>query len=243
MRTWNLVCLVVLPILSWALVGQAVEPPATRSVYEHRDGSRDGIGKFYCGREIARVMGHEAADWLERPERNEEENTELLVDALRFKPGEIVADLGAGTGYVTRRIARQVSPGGRVYAVDIQPEILGLLTNRLAGIGITNVTPVLGTGQDPRLPVAGVNTVLMVDVYHEFEFPREMMDAICRAVKPGGRVVLVEFRAEDPDVPIKPLHKMTEAQVKRELAPWPLEWIETLRLLPWQHIIIFRKRG
>jgi tRNA A58 N-methylase Trm61 len=171
MRTRILVCLVVFVTLSGALGGRAVEPPATNSVYESREGSRDGIGKFHCGREIARVMGHEAADWLERTERETEENTTLLVDALRFKPGEIVADIGAGTGYVTRRIARKVSPGGCVYAVDIQPEMLEQLTNRLAGIGITNVTPVLGIQRDPRLPAAGVDTVLMVDVYHECNRP------------------------------------------------------------------------
>lgn len=239
-RIW--VCLSGLVGLSSAFCGQAVEPP-TNSLYEYREGSRDGIGKFHCGREIARVMGHEAADWLERPERNTEEDTDRLMDALRFKPGEIVADLGAGTGYVTRRVARRVSPGGRVYAVDIQPEMLVQLTNRLTSIGLTNVTPVLGTEREPRLPTASVDTVLLVDVYHELEFPREMMDAIGRALKPGGRVVLVEFRAEDPDVPIKPLHKMSEAQVKRELALGPWEWVETIRLLPWQHIIVFRQRG
>lgn len=243
MRTRKLVGLAVLVSLSGAFGDRVMAPPGTNSLYEYREGSREGIGKFYCGRELARVMGHEAADWLERPERNTEEDTDRLVDALRFKPGELVADLGAGTGYVTRRIARRVSPGGRVYAVDIQPEMLVQLTNRLTGIGLTNVTPVLGTEREPRLPTASVDTVLLVDVYHELEFPREMMDAICRALKPGGRVVLVEFRAEDPDVPIKPLHKMTEAQVKRELAVGPCEWVETIRILPWQHIIVFRKRG
>lgn len=202
----------------------------------------NGIGKFYFGREIARVMGHEGADWLERPEREQEERTELLLKALKFSPGERVADIGAGTGYHTRRIAKLVGPTGKVFAVDIQPEMLQALTNKLAGQGITNVVAVLGTESDPKLPTGGVDTILMVDVYHEFADPHEMVASMCRALVPGGRMVFVEFRAEDPQVPIKPIHKMTEAQVKREMAPHPLRWSETLGVLPWQHIIVFKKQ-
>ena len=203
---------------------------------------RDGIGKFYFGREIAHVMGHQAADWLERPERDEEEHTEKLVDQLRVKPGDVVADIGCGTGYFSRRLAKRCSPGGRVLGVDIQPEMLELLTNSMASAGVTNVVPVLGTITDPKLPADSVDLAFMVDVYHEFDHPFEMMQAIAKALKPGGRVVFVEFRGEDPAVPIKLLHKMTEAQVKKEMAVLPLEWVETLGALPRQHIIVFRKR-
>jgi ubiquinone/menaquinone biosynthesis C-methylase UbiE len=208
----------------------------------HQQHDPDGIGKFYLGREIAHVMGHQAADWLERPEREEEEHSQLLVEQLKLKPGEVVADIGAGTGYFSRRLAPRVGPSGKVLAVEIQPEMLTLLTNKMAGLGITNVVPVLGTVTNPLLPVAAVDLVLMVDVYHEFDFPYEMMEAICRSLKPGGRVAFVEYRREDPNVPIKPVHKMTEAQVKKEMAALPLEWVRTIEVLPRQHIIVFRRR-
>jgi ubiquinone/menaquinone biosynthesis C-methylase UbiE len=211
--------------------------------YEIRqEHSPDGIGKFYMGREIAHVMGHQAADWLERPTRDEEEQTELLVDSLGVKPGETVADIGAGTGYFSRRLAKRAGPRGVILAVDIQPEMLDLLTNQMAALSITNVRPVLGTITDPKLPPGSVDMVLMVDVYHEFSHPFEMMQAICASLKPTGRVVFVEFRAEDPQVPIKPLHKMSEAQVRKEMAAQDLEWRKTVEVLPRQHIIIFGKK-
>jgi len=211
--------------------------------YEFRlEHDRDGIGKFYLGREIARVMGHQAADWLERPERDEEEHTGKLVGQLKLKSGEVVADLGCGTGYFSRRLAKNVGDKGSVLAVDIQPEMLDLLTNKMAGLKITNVKPILGTITDPKLPPGSVDLVLMVDVYHEFDHPWEMMDAICKSLKPGGRVAFVEFRGEDPAVPIKPLHKMTQAQVKKEMMVQPLEWVETIGVLPRQHIVVFRKK-
>lgn len=213
-------------------------------LYEwRREHDPDGIGKFYQGREIAHVMGHEGAAWLERPEREQEEHGDKLVEELNLKPGMVVADIGAGTGYYSRRLARKVAPGGKVLAVDIQPEMLDLLGKNMRQEGITNVVPVLGSVSDPRLPAGVVDLVLMVDVYHEFEFPFEMMQAICKSLKPGGRVVFVEFRAEDPAVPIKPLHKMTEAQVRKEMAPLPVEWAQTISILPRQHIIEFIRDG
>ncbi len=202
----------------------------------------NGIGKFYLGREIARVMGHQAADWLERPERETEEKTALLIEALKFQPGEMVADIGAGTGYLTRRIAPKILPKGKVFAVEIQQEMLDILTNKLATLGATNVVPVLGTVSDPKLPPTSLDTIVMVDVYHEFDFPFEMTEAMCRALKPGGRLVFVEFRGEDENVPIKRVHKMSEAQVKKEMAQHPLVWKETLAVLPWQHIIVFTRK-
>jgi len=231
-----------------SLLLRAGDLPRTANVatnrYEfHEPHDPDGIGKFYMGREIARVMGHEAADWLERPERDSEEHTEVLVEQLELKPGEIVADIGAGTGYFSRRLARKVGDAGKVLAVDIQPEMLALLTNRMAAVGISNVVPILGSATDPKLPAVSVDLVLLVDMYHEFDFPAEIMAALCRAVKPGGRVVFVEYRGEDPAVPIKPVHKMTERQVKTEMSVLPLDWVQTLEVLPCQHIIIFRKRS
>ena len=203
----------------------------------------NGIGKFYMGREIAYVMGHQAADWLERPEREREERPDLLIPALKLKPGEAVADIGAGTGYYTRRLAKPVGTNGVVYAVEIQQEMLDILTNKLAGEKIFNVKPVLGTITDPKLPTAAVDLILMVDVYHEFDHPFEMVTAMCQALKPGGRMVFVEFRGEDPNVPIKLVHKMTEAQVRKEMSVHLLEWVETISTLPQQHVIVFRKKA
>jgi ubiquinone/menaquinone biosynthesis C-methylase UbiE len=212
--------------------------------YYERRATHDpnGIGKFYMDREIAHVMGHQAADWLERSNREQEEKTSLLIELLNFKPGETVADIGAGTGYHVRRIAPKVSPDGKVYAVDIQQEMLDLLTNKLTSAGITNVVPVLGTVSDPKLPTNSLDTILLVDVYHEFDFPFEMTAAMCRALKPGGRMIFVEFRGEDESVPIKRVHKMTEAQVKKEMSVHSLVWRETIRKLPWQHVIVFTRR-
>ena len=203
----------------------------------------NGIGKFYFGREIAHVMGHEGAEWLERSEREKEERPDLLLPALKIREGDAVADIGAGTGYYTRRLAKAVGEKGTVYAVDIQQEMLDLLTNKMAELNIHNVQPVLGTLTDPKLPRQKLDMALMVDVYHEFDHPYEMTRAICDALKAGGRLVFVEFRAEDPEVPIKKVHKMSEAQVKKEMSVQPLEWVETNEALPWQHVIIFRKKS
>ena len=153
----------------------------------------------------------------------------------------MIADIGAGTGYLTRPLASKVGAKGKVFAVDIQPEMIALLTNRMAALNISNVVAVLGTITDPKLPTASLNWVLMADVYHEFSHPYEMMQAICKSLKPQGKVIFVEFRGEDPDVPIKPLHKMTEAQVRKEMSVQPLVWRDTIKVLPRQHIIIFEK--
>lgn len=212
--------------------------------YETRDPhDPDGIGKVYCGREIAQVMGHQGADWLERPERETEENPDAVLQALACRPGDHVADIGCGTGYFAWRLAGKVGSKGKVYGVDIQPEMLDLLARRMKDRGVTNVVGVLGTDQDPKLPAGALDLVLMVDVYHEFDHPFEMMQGIVRALKPGGRVAFVEYRGEDPQVPIKPLHKMTEAQVRKEMEALPLAWVETVRTLPRQHLMVFRKKA
>src|SRR6266542_2617144 len=219
-------------------------PAATNSsLYEYRrEHDRNGIGKFYMGREIALGMGHQAADWLERPEREAEEKPDLLLETLKLKPGNVVADIGAGTGFYSWRMANLVGDKGLVYAVDIQQEMIDLLAQKMAERKITNVKGVLGTITDPKLPARSVDLVLMVDVYHEFDHPFEMMQGICAALKIGGRVVFVEFRAEDPKVPIKEVHKMSEAQVRKEMSAQPLEWVETIATLPWQHVIVFRNK-
>ena len=204
--------------------------------------SRDGIGKVYMGREIAQVMGHLGAGWLERDGREGEERPGVLVDALDLKPTDDVADIGAGTGYFTFRLADRV-PRGTVYAVDIQPEMLAMLSRGEAERGLTNVEPVLGATDDPKLPPDGIDLALMVDAYHEFDHPAEMVAGLVRALRPGGRVALVEYRGEDPSVNIKPLHKMTEAQAVREMAAAGLEHVETIDTLPTQHLMIFRKPG
>lgn len=210
--------------------------------YEFRaDHDPDGTGKFYLGREIAHVMGHQGAGWLERPERAEEEKPDQMIELLGLKPGEVVADIGAGTGYISWRMARKVRPGGQVYGVDIQEEMLDLLDRNMKRRGVTNVIPVLGTITDPKLPGNSIDLVIMVDVYHEFSEPYEMMENIVKALKPGGRVAFVEYRAEDPSVPIKRVHKMSEAQVKREAAAAGLEWVKTIHDLPRQHLIITQK--
>jgi ubiquinone/menaquinone biosynthesis C-methylase UbiE len=230
--------LALLTLLAFATPLARAEVPR----YETReDHDPNGIGKIFMGREIARVMGHQAADWLERPEREEEERTDVMVDALKFREGEVVADIGCGSGYVSRKIAKKVGESGVVYGVDIQQEMLELLAKRMAMFRIGNVKPVMGTTTDPKLPPASCDTVIMVDVYHEFDQPFEMVESMIAALKPGGRIVFIEFRGEDPNVPIKTVHKMTEAQVKKEMAAHALEFVETISVLPRQHIIIFRK--
>lgn len=212
--------------------------------YEFRqEHDPNGIGKFYMGREIAHVMGHQGADWLERPEREEEEQPKKLVNLLKLKPGMNVADIGAGTGYITFPMAKKIGPDGKAYAVDIQPEMIDLLRQRMKKRKVTNIEPIQGTEKDPKLPESSIDLIIMVDVYHEFSFPFEMTEGMVKALKPGGRLVFVEYRLEDPNVPIKLVHKMSEAQVIAEMKPHPLRWVGTIGNLPRQHVIIFEKNG
>lgn len=230
-------------LLCFSSVRSQAEETATEPRYTYRaEHDRNGIGKFYLGREIARVMGHQGIAWLERPEREREEGLSLLINALDLKPGMTVADIGAGSGVISMLIARQIGDG-EVLAVDIQPEMLEALEVNCKRRQIDNVQPVLGTAKSPRLEENTVDLVVMVDVYHEFEFPYEMLSEISRALKPGGRVAFVEYRKEDPRVPIKEVHKMSEAQVKKE-ASVPglnLRWIKTVGTLPRQHVVLFEK--
>ncbi len=224
------------PYPALALTSGTVAP-----VYEyHTLHNPDGIGKFYLGREIAQVMGHQGAQWLERPSRETSEHPQQAITALDLKPTDLVADIGAGTGYFTFRISPLV-PQGKVLAVDVQPEMLELINFVKTQENITNVEPILGTIDDPNLPESTVDLALMVDAYHEFQYPQEMMQGIVKALKPGGRVVLLEYRQENPFILIKELHKMSEKQVKKEMEAVGLKWRETKSFLPQQHFLIFEK--
>jgi ubiquinone/menaquinone biosynthesis C-methylase UbiE len=193
------------------------------------------------GRQIAGVMGVQGADWLNRPEREKEENPEGALDALALKPGMVVADVGAGTGYMSLRMAKRVGPSGKVYSNDLQPEMLRRLRENAAKAGITNIETAQGEEADPKLPAGRMDLVLLVDVYHEFSKPREMIDKIRESLKPTGRLVLLEYRKEDPKVPIREEHKMTVAEVKAELEPQGLVLSQVIETLPRQHILILTK--
>jgi SAM-dependent methyltransferase len=237
--------LVALGVLAPLLQAEPSARPAQKPRYEvKREHDPNGIGKFYMDREIAQVMGYQGIGWLERPEREQEEEPAKLVKMLDFKPGMVVADIGAGSGYFTFRIAPLVGPRGKVYAVDIQKKMRDRLTYRAKALNMTNVQPVRGTITNPNLPAGAIDLVLMVDVYHEFSHPYEMTEAMVKALKPGGRLVFVEYRKEDmnPPVPILEVHKMTEAQVLLEMGPHPLRHVKTLKGLPRQHVIIFEKK-
>ena len=223
--------------------GETPTPPAKRYLFRQNHDAH-GIGKFYLGREIAQVMSFHGAPWLERAEREEEERLSILVDLLGLKPGDQAADIGAGSGVITVLMAKAVQPEGKVFAVDIQPEMLTLLGGKLSHLDVTNVELVLGTEKSPQLSSQSIDLALMVDVYHEFEFPHEMLEALSAALKPGGRLVFVEYRKEDPDVPIKLIHKMSEAQVRKEVEQpaFGLAWKETIAKLPRQHVIVFERQ-
>ncbi|UOQ52824.1 class I SAM-dependent methyltransferase [Hymenobacter cellulosivorans] len=210
--------------------GYEIRPPA----------DPNGISRYYLGRQIAHVMGHEGADWLERSGREQEEGTDVLLKALRLKPTDVVADIGAGTGYFSFRMSALV-PQGKVLAVDIQPEMITYLQDNKERNNAPNVEPVLGTVQNPNLPANSVDLALIVDAYHEFDHPREMMRSIKAALKPNGRVALAEYRAEDPKVPIKRIHKMSVEQARKEMKAVGLEFIESVETLPQQHLMFFRR--
>ena len=240
--SWRACAAVGAALLVLSAAPARAEAPLAESRYTRVAAGADGIGKRYMGRDIAAVMGWQGAAWLEREEREREERTDLLLTALQLTPGMVVADIGAGTGYLSRRMAPAVMPDGQVLAVDVQPEMVSLLQAMVRQTGLAQIKPLLGAESDVKLPSASVDLAIMVDVYHELAFPFEVMSSIVRALKPGGQIVFVEYRAEDAKVPIKALHKMSEAQIKREAAVHALVWERTVATLPWQHCVVFKKR-
>ncbi|MFT4583509.1 MAG: precorrin-6B methylase 2 [Gammaproteobacteria bacterium] len=236
-----------LKLVTFLLVGltscgdSGVEPLVIiEPVYDHRDPGRGGTGKIYMGREISQVMGHRGADWLEREQREAEERTDLVLDNLPLTQTSVVADIGSGSGYFSIPIARKVTQG-RVYAVDIDPQMNRLLNERMLTARVDNIHTVLATQTDPGLAQESIDVALLVDAYHEFSHPSEVMQRIVAALKPGGQIVIVEYRGEDLRLPILTLHRMSEAQVKTEMAAVGLQWQETINTLPQQHLIIFVK--
>ena len=207
------------------------------------DGQHDpnGVYKYYMGRQIAMVMGHFGIEWLERPEREEEENVGTLLQNMALKPGEMVADIGAGSGYHVMRIAPEVAPNGLVYGVDIQPEMVNFLQKQTKAAKLKNVRPVLSTPQSVKLVANSIDKMLLVDVYHECYYPYEMAVSMLEALKPGGKLFLVEYRAEDPRVPIKAIHKMTEKQAVAEFSAVGFRFVQNISNLPWQHCMVFEK--
>ncbi|WP_019038720.1 class I SAM-dependent methyltransferase [Psychroflexus tropicus] len=227
--------LILLPLTACQSQSQSDE-----AVYEYKPGDYSGIGKWYMGREISHVMGYQGMNWLERSDREQEENTSTLLDNMNFQSTDVVADIGAGSGYHVFKIAPQVKEG-KVYAVDIQPEMLQAMKDKKKKQGVENVELIRGTEQSAQLPENTVDKVLMVDVYHEFEYPVEMMASIKKGLNSDGKVYLIEYRAEDPQVPIKRLHKMSEAQAVKEMKAAGFTLIENIDNLPWQHCMVFGK--
>jgi len=236
----------LLPAVS--VVGQAVADrpaPAVAPVDADVDPSVEipPAQTHHRGREIAQTMHYTGAPWLVRESRQREEDCRLLLKSLGVRPGQTICDMGCGNGFYTLQLAKLVGPKGLVYAVDIQPEMLQMLARNAAEARLTNVRPVLGTPVDPRLPAGRIDMVLCVDVYHEFSHPEAMLARIRESLADDGRLVLAEFRGEDPAVPIKPLHKMTKAQVRAELEPAGFTVVREFDRLPWQHLIFLAPHG
>ena len=213
----------------------------TESIYSFKRGDFNGIGKWYMGREIAYVMGFQGIDWLERSEREKEENVSTLINNMKIKPEDTIADIGAGSGYHVFRMA-PMAKNGLVYAVDIQVEMLKAIQKTKKLKKVANVETVLGNEKSINLPEHSVDKILMVDVYHEFNFPAEMIASIKKALKPNGRLFLIEYRGEDPNVPIKKIHKMSEKQAVMEMKAAGFKLEQNVNNLPWQHCMIFEKK-
>jgi len=208
--------------------------------YTFKKGDPNGIGKWYMGREIAYVMGFQGINWLERSEREKEEQTSLLIKNMDIQPDDAIADIGAGSGYHVFRMAPLASEGV-IYAVDVQAEMLQAIKEKQQQQDVPNIQRIKGAEQNPNLPANSVDKILMVDVYHEFNFPKEMLQSIRAALKTDGKVYLIEYRMEDSEVPIKTIHKMTEQQGVKEFKANGFELVENIDNLPWQHCMVFRK--
>ncbi len=209
--------------------------------YSYEDSDPNGIGKWYLGREIAHVMGFQGIGWLERSEREKEEQTSLLIENMNIQSNDAIADIGAGSGYHVFKMAA-LADDGMIYAVDIQSEMLQAIKLKQQQKNIQNIKLVKGDEQTTNLPVNSIDKVLMVDVYHEFSHPKEMLQSIHTALRDNGKVYLIEYRMEDPKVPIKTIHKMSEAQAKKELEANGFELIKNIENLPWQHCLVFEKK-
>jgi ubiquinone/menaquinone biosynthesis C-methylase UbiE len=209
--------------------------------YKIKTSDPNGINKWYMGRQIAQVMSHYGIDWLERPEREKEENTSLLLKNLAVKPGMMIADIGAGSGYHSALLSKMVG-SGKVFAVDVEPEMIAYLSERIKQEKLSHIVPILSTEQKLPLPENTIDMMLLVDVYHEFSYPYEMTLSMRAALKPGGKLVLVEFRSEDLTVPIKTIHKMSEAQAIKEFKAAGFVFDKNIDNLPWQHCMIFTKQ-
>ena len=231
-------------ILLISVILQSNDCTAQNSIVEKKyifkEGDFNGIGKWYMGREIAYVMGYQGIGWLERSEREKEENVSKLIKNMRIKPNDVIADIGAGSGYHVFRMA-SLAPNGLVYAVDIQIEMLTAIENKKTFSEISNIETILGTEKSVEIPINSVDKILMVDVYHEFSFPVEMITSMKNALKPNGQLFLIEYRGEDPLVPIKTIHKMTEKQALKEMESAGFKLKENIDNLPWQHCMIFVK--
>jgi SAM-dependent methyltransferase len=212
----------------------------TQERYIIKGGDPNGIKKWYMGRQIAHVMSHYGIDWLERPEREVEENTSLLLKNLNLRPGMHIADIGAGSGYYTRLLSKRIG-NGKVYAVDVEPQMISYLNERIKEEKLANIVTVQGSETDVSLPPSSIDMMLLVDVYHEFSFPYEMGLSMFNALKPNGKLVLVEFRYEDNNVPIKSIHKISEAQAIKELKAVGFRLEKNINNLPWQHCMVFVK--
>ncbi|WGK64863.1 class I SAM-dependent methyltransferase [Croceiramulus getboli] len=236
MKTW-MIFGVLITLGLQSCQGQAT---SNDGVYTYKSGDPNGINKWYQGRQIARVMGYQGMSWLERPEREEEEKTSRLLENMNIQVDDTLADIGAGSGYHVFKMAPKASEG-LIYAVDIQEEMLQAMRSKKQELGISNVRLIQGGEQSVNLPLNAVDKVLMVDVYHEFSHPAELLQSIKEALRADGRIYLIEYRGEDPSIPIKPIHKMTEKQAVKEFQAAGFKLQQNIDNLPWQHCMIFVK--
>lgn len=216
------------------------QKPVGDSIYTFGTASAGGTGKFYLGREIARVMGSSNLPWLDRNSRPQEEHTQLAIDKIELPPTAVIADIGAGTGYYTFKLAPKV-PKGKVYAVEIQDEMIAAINNRKKQLNNTNVEVVKGSSTSPNLPANSIDLVVMVDVYHELEYPVEMLQSIKKSLKKDGKILLIEYKGEDPAVAIRPLHKTTVAQLNKELGANGFTLEYDGEFMPIQHFLLYKK--